>query len=313
MESRWFFALALPAAGLFLGADVPNWTRKYTSQGTAARVHAAVPLHGTVSFRNSKGSVVWQAMLDGVTLKDFPLPPDNYVVWLETPHGGFETNLDLRPTGPTDDWELYDATGRPIWGLLTHGHRLQYKLNYLSDKPGVRTYRVFLYRKVPSVPGDEAIHYEYVSAEKPSSRFFKTGITEIAGFADLEGLPPGKYRMEIYFYDEDSVVSGGGIHFRLPWRGGISAKNRQTMKKIASVAPKYFEELSDEKAMASFLAAPGDAAEEFFENDDVVRWQYGKPDSISPTGVYRYNKYRTVFPVVDGIPEEPPRLCCGLE
>jgi hypothetical protein len=152
-----------------------------------------------------------------------------------------------------------------------------------------------------------------VSAEKPRSRFFKTGITEISGYADLEGLPPGKYRMEIYFYDADSVVSGGGIHFRLPWRGEVSTQNQQTMKKIASVAPMYFDELSDENAMTAFLDALGDGAEEFFENDDVVRWQYGKPDSISPAGAYRYNKYRTVFPVVDGIPETPPRLCCGLE
>lgn len=289
------------------------WSRKFVSGGTGAFLAAPSPVSGTASFRNSKGSVVLESQVSNVESRVFLLPPDRYVVTWESENRLWETELDLRLSGPTDDWRLFDSRGKTIATATVTEPGLNYRLNFRCAKAGVRGYRVFLYRRLRPVPGGEAVHYEYVQAENTRFVHFPAGVTEIAGIADLEGLPAGNYRMEIYFYEGETVFSGGGANFRLVGNHAPPTFDEQTRKKILAVAPPSFYHVRGDSALAAaFMQAAGENADELFEAESALRWQYGPPDSVGRSGELRYYKYRAVFPKSGSDYPEPPRLTTGL-
>ncbi|MCS7086360.1 MAG: hypothetical protein RMM53_09175 [Bacteroidia bacterium] len=299
-------AVLISAVFLTAASGVPTWrwSRVFVADGTAARFVASAPVNGRVSFRNARGAVVYESRLNNIRSKDFLLPPDKYLVVLETPGRVWETELDLRISGPTDDWRLFSPDGKPMSTAETSARRIEYRLNHRAVAAATRGYRVFLYRRLRPDPGDEAVHFQFVYSEKKRFVRFPAGIAEISGTVDLEGLPSGWYRLEIYFYDGESVVFGGGTNFRLVGSDGLSDCPKET---LALVAP------GDKFSAADLRAAAGESAEEFFEHCDPVRWQYGPPDSLGPEGQAHYFKYRTIFPKPDGQRfAAPPRLVTAL-
>lgn len=254
-----------------------------------------------------------ESRLHNVSNHAFLLPPDKYVVVWESENNLWESELDLRVGGPTDDWQLFDSEGKEWVNGAVSESRVRYRLNYRCATAALRGYRVFLYKRLRPIPGDEAVHYEYVQAEKTRFVYFPAGVTQIEGTVDLDGLPAGNYRMEIYFYEEEAVFSGGGTNFRLIDATAPQVSHGLQRDKILAVAPASLKRLANDSALtAAFWALAGESAQELFEAENFLFWQYGPPDSVGKAGEWRYFKYRTVFPKNGDEFLRPPRLATGL-